>query len=162
MTSTSEVKPEASQLTFSAEASLDFARTTQLQALAQDWLATVARSGGNITASSLRGAPHGLSQRMFLGSSVAETVKTSRRSSTPSPNAGMAWSGQCLMLSTSEWRNDAVVCSLSDILEDDPDPKYLLSPRACSGILNRAEKRGKELPEMLEEALRSVATQPTP
>lgn len=42
---------------------------------------------------------------------------------------------------------------LSDILERDPDPKYRLSAKACQGILNRAQRRGKELPEKLEKAL---------
>jgi hypothetical protein len=46
---------------------------------------------------------------------------------------------------------------LSDILEASPDPKYLLSPKACSGILRRAERRGKALPEPLEAALRARA-----
>ena len=44
---------------------------------------------------------------------------------------------------------------LSEILEESPDEKYRLSARACSGILNRAERRGKELPPQLEAALRS-------
>lgn len=42
---------------------------------------------------------------------------------------------------------------LSDILETSPDPKYNLSPKACQGILNRAKKRGKKLPELLEKTL---------
>lgn len=42
---------------------------------------------------------------------------------------------------------------LSQILEINPDPKYNLSAKACQGILNRAEKRGKELPPILKEAL---------
>ena len=42
---------------------------------------------------------------------------------------------------------------LSDILETNPDPKYNLSARACQGILNRAERRGKELPKVLKDAL---------
>ena len=33
------------------------------------------------------------------------------------------------------------------------DPKYRLSARACQGIINRAERRGKELPKELKEAL---------
>ena len=142
------------QSMFSAEDS--HARTIQLQETARDWLVTVALSGGNITASSLRDAPLGLSQRMCLGFSVATTVETSRQSSIPSLNAGMAWSGQCLMLSTSEWRNDAAVCSLSDILEANPDPKYSLSAKACRGILHRAEKRGKTLPPQLAAILQAV------
>lgn len=42
---------------------------------------------------------------------------------------------------------------LSQILEDSPHPKYNLSAKACLGILNRAKKRGKKLPEVLEAAL---------
>lgn len=42
---------------------------------------------------------------------------------------------------------------LSDILEEQASEKYWLSSRACQGILNRAEKRGKELPEILKQAL---------
>ena len=42
---------------------------------------------------------------------------------------------------------------LSGILEENPDPKYRLSSKACLGILNRASRRGKKLPPMLEEAL---------
>ena len=42
---------------------------------------------------------------------------------------------------------------LSQILEDTLHQKYCLSAKACSGILRRAERRGKELPPMLREAL---------
>ena len=45
---------------------------------------------------------------------------------------------------------------LSAILEPCADPKYRLSPTACQGILNRAERRGKELPEVLKTALEKV------
>ena len=48
----------------------------------------------------------------------------------------------------------AVVSRLSQILEDNPHPKYYLSATACAGILRRAEKRGKELPEILRAALK--------
>ena len=45
-------------------------------------------------------------------------------------------------------------CCLSAILQPDADlSKYALSPKACQGILNRAERRGKELPEILKAAL---------
>ena len=59
----------------------------------------------------------------------------------------------------SVWPKDGSACSLSQILEDNPSMKYSLSPRACLGILRRAEKRDKELPEMLERALRQVASE---
>ena len=46
---------------------------------------------------------------------------------------------------------------LSQILEDCPHQKYSLSAKACQGILNRAERRGKQLPPQLEAALRAQA-----
>lgn len=42
---------------------------------------------------------------------------------------------------------------LSEVLEQETDPKYNLSSKACQGILNRANRRGKKLPEILREAL---------
>lgn len=42
---------------------------------------------------------------------------------------------------------------LSQILEDSPPLKYSLSAKACRGILTRANRRGKKLPEILEQAL---------
>ena len=44
---------------------------------------------------------------------------------------------------------------LSQILQDSAPRKYCLSAKACAGILNRANKRGKELPEILKQALES-------
>lgn len=44
---------------------------------------------------------------------------------------------------------------LSQILQDSVQQKFYLSERACVGILNRAEKRGKTLPEILKNALMS-------
>ena len=51
---------------------------------------------------------------------------------------------------------------LSQILEEEQPPtyslkRYYLSAKACQGILNRAERRGKELPEILREALERQA-----
>jgi len=66
--------------------------------------------------------------------------------------------GESWMPNTSAWPNDASVCSLSQILETGPiPPKYFLSGKACAGILRRAERRGKELPEQLRRALKAVA-----
>ena len=64
-------------------------------------------------------------------------------------------------LNTSAWPNDAAVCSLSQVLETGSIPaRFFLSPVACAGILRRAEKRGKELPEALAMALLAVAAGP--
>jgi len=50
---------------------------------------------------------------------------------------------------------------LSDILETGDVPRrYYLTPRACAGILRRAEKRAKELPAALLAALTDVAARP--
>lgn len=85
-------------------------------------------------------------------------------SSSSRPDAS-GWRGGCLTCSMPEWTgssgrfpSDGVVCSLSDILETGGVPrKYYLSPKACSGILRRAEKQGKELPKVLEDALLAQA-----
>ena len=61
------------------------------------------------------------------------------------------------MLSTSTWRNGASVCSLWAILERGSLPqRYYLTAKACLGILRRAHRRGKELPELLARALKAV------
>ena len=77
---------------------------------------------------------------------------------------GVSWEtvtalpGVSMMPSTGEFPSDGSVCTLSSVLETNAPEKYYLSPRACNGILNRAKKRGKELPPMLKEALEEVLT----
>jgi hypothetical protein len=61
------------------------------------------------------------------------------------------------MHSISEFHSGAVASSLSQVLETRVASKYFLSPKACAGILRRAEKRGKELPEALARALKAAA-----
>jgi hypothetical protein len=67
---------------------------------------------------------------------------------------GGALLGEYMMHSFGECPSVENVSLLSQILEDSPLPKYSLSARACAGILRRAEKRGKKLPELLEETLK--------
>jgi hypothetical protein len=69
--------------------------------------------------------------------------------------------GVCLTLNTSEFPSDAVESSLSDVLETTGPhlAKYSLSAKACEGILRRAERRGKKLPEILDRALRQHSSQ---
>lgn len=58
--------------------------------------------------------------------------------------------------------NEEGVSSLSEILETgEVDPLFFLTPKACAGILRRAETRGKKLPEQLERALVSVSERKT-
>ena len=48
--------------------------------------------------------------------------------------------------------------SLSQILQRiGPDERYWLSQKACQGILRRATRRGKSLPEALQQALEERA-----
>ena len=76
----------------------------------------------------------------------------------PSWETATALPGGHTTLSIGECPRDAVESTLSQILEANAPEKYSLSARACAGILRRAERRGKELPTMLREALEEVVT----
>ena len=75
------------------------------------------------------------------------------------PATGSSWEmvtalpGESWTLNSGESPKDAEESTLSQILEENAPEKYSLSARACAGILRRAERRGKELPAMLKEAL---------
>ena len=131
-----------------------------LEAVA-DWLATEERSGGISTPSSLSNAlaeaPASSLSRMSPDFYQAGTAETSESFSTRWRNLGIGTRTGCLTLNGSEWPSDAAVSSLSQVLEIDPDMKYSLSPRACAGILSRAARRGRRLPEPLQAALEAVA-----
>lgn len=58
-----------------------------------------------------------------------------------------------------ECPKDVEESGLSQILEERVLPKYYLSAKACAGILRRAERRGKELPQMLRESLEEQTRQ---
>ena len=64
--------------------------------------------------------------------------------------------GGSMTLNTGECPNAVRESTLSQILDLNAPEKYSLSPRACAGIIRRAEKRGKELPDMLRDALMEV------
>ena len=66
---------------------------------------------------------------------------------------GGALLGEYTMHSFGECPNEENESHLSQILQEQVPPKYSLSAKACQGILNRASKRGKELPKILREAL---------
>lgn len=61
--------------------------------------------------------------------------------------------GDCSTLNTGESPSVARESRLSWILEDNVPQKFYLSARACQGILVRASRRGKPLPELLKQAL---------
>ena len=70
--------------------------------------------------------------------------------------------GACWIPDTSEWPSGGEGfsrVSLSEILlRIGPDERYWLSPKACQGILRRAGRRGKALPEALQGALEARAS----
>lgn len=66
------------------------------------------------------------------------------------------WHGDSSMLNIGECPNVVKESRLSWILEDNVPQKYYLSARACNGILTRASRRGKPLPEVLRQALLDV------
>ena len=63
------------------------------------------------------------------------------------------WLGEYMTRSFGEYPSEERESRLSQILQENVHPKYYLSARACQGILNRAERRGKELPPLLRETL---------
>ena len=65
--------------------------------------------------------------------------------------------GGSSMRNTGESPREENASTLSQILTANASEKYYLSPRACQGILQRASKRGKELPPLLKAALERQA-----
>lgn len=140
--------------------------------LSRRWLATAPDFGTPSRMQLLQSLPVGFSSKTSLAfyplatvpaalmpdANAATPERTWRSSSGSWPNSGMGGPTGCLTLSTSESPKDAAGCSLSDVLETQPVPqKYFLSPKAATGILRRAERRGRKLPGALEEALMGLA-----
>ena len=61
------------------------------------------------------------------------------------------------LISLGAQHSGAGACFLSAILQENVPEKYSLSPKACAGILRRAERRGKDLPPLLKAALMQQA-----
>ena len=70
-----------------------------------------------------------------------------------SPETDGLWRGDSWTVNISEWPSAESVSLLSSTLEVNAPEKYYLSARACQGILTRASRRGKPLPELLKQAL---------
>lgn len=131
---------------------------SQSQVSEADLLTVAATSRLSLLDWLVRYGPSGSSGKMCQASYPAEAGETLAPSSERWLNSGMASRGECLTLATSEFHSDAVESFLSGVLEAQPLPeRYFLSPKACAGILRRAKKRGKTLPEPLAVALEAVA-----
>ena len=74
-------------------------------------------------------------------------------------NSGMGVPGAFSTQSIAEYPSVGVASLLWDILEEPGSvpQRYFLTAAACRGILRRAERRGKKLPERLTVALQAVA-----
>ncbi len=121
---------------------------------AQDFLAKVSQLLGSKEAlkiqeahSSLRYAEsYGLkdlaiySLRMSKGSSQQMKERYFKPSLSRWMNLGMTSNGRCLTARISAFLKTGSECSLSDILEENPDQKYFLSEKAMEFILKVTEK----------------------
>ena len=107
--------------------------------------------GATSTQSSKRSVPSAMKTLMFLDlrTGAGNLLGAYWETDTVLP-------GESMMLNTGESPSDARESTLSQILQLNAPEKYSLSPKACAGIIRRAEKRGKELPNMLKEALMEV------
>ena len=145
-----------SNLTFSLEARP--ASRSVLQDCEKDWMIRVATLCLPILPLLGAIAPAGWFGRTCPVSCRVTAVGILPHSSEGWRNSGMGSPTEFLTLSSSEWPKDAVVCSLSDALEDNGSvpQRFYLSAKACQGILRRAERRGKALPQQLERALRTI------
>jgi DNA (cytosine-5)-methyltransferase 1 len=70
-----------------------------------------------------------------------------------SPGTDGAWLGDSSTLNIGECPREENGSLLSWILQVDVPEKYYLSAKACRGILIRASRRGKKLPDLLQTAL---------
>jgi hypothetical protein len=83
---------------------------------------------------------------------------TLEQSSLHWPTQGIATSnGVCLIRNSLEYPNGAEESLLSQVLEQNPLPKYSLSAKAAQGILRRSVGRGKDLPPELKAALEKTS-----
>ena len=67
-----------------------------------------------------------------------------------SPELDGALLGDSSTLNIGECPREENASLLSQILEVNAPEKYYLSKRACQGILTRASRRGKKLPDLIE------------
>lgn len=104
--------------------------------------------GKTSSPSSKKSSASQMKQPLFLSLRKANGQQSDASWATRTPLLGEHW-----MPNTGEFPNEERESTLSQILEETPHPKYYLSEKACLGILKRAEKRGKVLPEILHTAL---------
>ena len=130
----------------------------QLRDTVEDWMVQNRGFGTNFIAFLKSAVPSTVWSKMSLVYSPPTKDGTWKFSSGGWKNWATSGNTEYLTLNISESPNVGVESSLSDILERDVNPKYYLSPKACRGILRRADKRGKDLPPLLQEAMERVVS----
>jgi site-specific DNA-cytosine methylase len=92
----------------------------------------------------------------YLPATAAEISRlSSRRWAT---SGFMTSPGECWTADTSECHSGGAACSsLLDVIEADVHARFCLSRTAAAGILTRAARRGRQLPESLVQALTAQA-----
>jgi hypothetical protein len=134
------------------------ARASVWQAYGEEWLTPEGTSPLSFSDLQTILNRAGFYGKMCRGSLQALADGTSEVSSLAWQSWGIVYRGEYSMHKISESRSDAVVSSLSLTLERGNLPqRFFLSPKACAGILRRANRRGKALPELLEKALKETA-----
>lgn len=132
----------------------------------KDWMTLAATSHLHTLQLLISIAPNGSFGKMSPVSCHPTEEGTLAASSGRWMKSGMGMRGVCWTLNMSEHPtirglslNDEGVSSLSEILETQAVPqRFYLTPKACLGILRRAEQKGKELPPMLKQALEATAS----
>ena len=148
------------QLTFSLEE--HHANHSQSLVSEKEWMTRAVTWHSSISELLTSSNPSGSFGKTFQVSSVQKEDGILVPSSGRWGNSGMGSPTECSTLNTSEFRSAAVESSLLAVLETGEVPqRFFLSKKACSGILRRAEVRGKKLPPLLHQALQSTIDQLT-
>jgi len=136
------------------------AKTSASQASEQDSVASEVHSPSHSSTLWSDDVLGGWCWRTSQVSSVPIKAVISSDSSVKWMSSGTLSRGELLMLATSESPNDAVECSLSQVLNPTAPSRFSLSAKASAGILRRANRRGKVLPAALQTALELLAQSP--
>jgi hypothetical protein len=145
------------ELTLFAEASP--AKTSPSLASVPDFPATEAVCSGTHSLSQRTSKLNGFSWKMCPAFSHQIKDAISQSSSMHWPTQGLVTSnGASWIRNSSESPNVAAASSLSQVLETPAAGQYSLSVKAAAGILLRAERRGRRLPELLRTALTEIVS----
>ncbi len=98
---------------------------------------------------------HALSNQVFQFLDLREKKENGQKQE-QLPETDGPWRGDYSTLVVGVFPSVENVSRLSWILQDNVPEKYYLSKRACQGILTRASRRGKPLPDLLNNALQEM------